>query len=440
MIDKQRITNDHQLYRKRTLLLAIILTSIASACQPQLREDNKLLINLMKREPMQFKEYIKRKDELEIQIIYTRINRDANNKPSFKSFYFNVDTNRYFYPASTVKLPMALLALEKLNQLKDKRIDKYTPMLNDSVYAGQLSVKKDTTSESSLPSVSHYVKKILIVSDNDAHNRLYEFLGQRATNEILASKGYHLRLLHRLERGLPPDQNRHTEAVRFIRNDSILFSQPMLVNDSMPVHSKQLKGTGYMKNDSLINQPFDFSYKNFYSLLDQQTILKSIIFPTQVGEKKLFDITEDDRQFVLKHMSQLPTETLFPNYALDSTYYPAYCKFLMYGEDKEPIPDNIRIFNKVGDAYGYLIDNAYIVDFENGVEFMLSAVISTNTDGVFNDGKYEYKKVGYPFMKNLGQLVYNYELKRKRKHNPDLSSVKFEYPIISKEQITTSNH
>ena len=139
-------------------------------------------------------------------------------------------------------------------------------------------------------------------------------------------------------------------------------------------------------------------------------------------------------------MSQLPTETLFPNYALDSTYYPAYCKFLMYGEDKEPIPDNIRIFNKVGDAYGYLIDNAYIVDFENGVEFMLSAVISTNTDGVFNDGKYEYKKVGYPFMKNLGQLVYNYELKRKRKYNPDLSSVKFEYPIISKEQITTSNH
>ncbi len=425
---------------RKIILVSSFFISILSACQPQLREDNKLLINLMKRQPSQFNEYIKRKDELEIQIIYTRINRDANNKPSFKSFYFNVDTNRYFYPASTVKLPMALLALEKLNQLKDRGVDKYTYMFNDSVYAGQLSVTKDTTSESGFPSIAHYVKKILIVSDNDAHNRLYEFLGQRSTNEILASKGYHLRLLHRLERGLPPDQNRHTEAIRFTRNDTILFSQPMLVNDSIPVHSQQLKGVGFLKNDSLINQPFDFSYKNFYSLLDQQTILKSIIFPTEVAKKKLFDITEDDRQFVMKHMSQLPIETLYPNYALDSTYYAAYCKFLMYGDDKEPIPDNIRIFNKVGDAYGYLIDNAYIVDFKNGVEFMLSAVISTNTDGVFNDGKYEYKKLGYPFMKNLGQLVYNYELKRRRKFKPDLSSVKLEYPIITKDQITTNNH
>ncbi len=139
-------------------------------------------------------------------------------------------------------------------------------------------------------------------------------------------------------------------------------------------------------------------------------------------------------------MSQLPTETLYPNYALDSTYYDAYCKFLMFGDDKEPIPANIRIFNKVGDAYGYLIDNAYIVDFKNGVEFMLSAVIATNTDGIYNDGKYEYKKLGYPFMKNLGQLVYNYELKRKRKYKPNLSFVKFEYPVLgSKKQSTTNN-
>ncbi len=415
----------------RSAILLIFFTSVLSACQPQVRENKNLLINLMKRQPTQFREYIAKKDTLEIQIIYTRINRDANNKPSFKSFYFNVDSNRYFYPASTVKLPMVLLALEKVNQLRDTGIDKFTPMFHDSIYSGQLSVTKDTTSESGLPSVAHYAKKILIVSDNDAHNRLYEFLGQQSANEKLHQKGYNLRLLHRLERALSPDQNRHTEAVRFVRNDTLLYSQPMLVNDSMILSAKALKGVGFMRKDSLINQPFDFSYKNFYSLIDQQKILKSIIFPAEVTEQKRFNITEDDRQFVLRHMSQLPTETLFPNYALDSNYYDAYCKFLMYGEDKEPIPSNIRIFNKVGDAYGYLIDNAYIVDFKNGVEFMLSAVIATNTDGIYNDGKYEYKKIGYPFMKNLGQLLYNYELKRKKKHKPDLSFVKFKYPILN---------
>ena len=207
--------------KARVLITSVIfLSSLFSACQPQLREDKNLLLNLMWQQPIQFKDYIAKKDTLEIQIIYTRINRDEKNNPSFKSFYFNVDSNRYFYPASTVKLPMVLLAFEKLNQLNDRKIDKYTPVFHDSVYSGQLSVKMDTTSETGLPSVAHYAKKILIVSDNDAHNRLYEFLGQKSANEILANKGYNIRLLHRLERALNADQNRHTEAIRFVRNDS----------------------------------------------------------------------------------------------------------------------------------------------------------------------------------------------------------------------------
>ncbi|MFK5098385.1 hypothetical protein, partial [Klebsiella pneumoniae] len=71
-------------------------------------------------------------------------------------------------------------------------------------------------------------------------------------------------------------------------------------------------------------------------------------------------------------------------------------------------------FNKVGDAYGFLIDVTYVKDEEKNVEFMLSAVISCNTDGIYNDDKYEYESVGYPFLKNLGQAIYQYELKRKR--------------------------
>jgi hypothetical protein len=177
----------------------------------------------------------------------------------------------------------------------------------------------------------------------------------------------------------------------------------------------------------LINQPFDFSYKNDYPLQQQQEMLKAILFPNSIEEKKRFNFSEADRRFVMQYMSQLPTETSWPPYRLDTAYYDAYCKFLMFGEDRKHIPKSIRIFNKVGDAYGYLIDNAYIVDFENGVEFMLSAIINTNADGVYNDGKYEYKTIGYPFMKNLGQAIYMYELKRQRKFKPDLSEFILKY-------------
>jgi hypothetical protein len=99
----------------------------------------------------------------------------------------------------------------------------------------------------------------------------------------------------------------------------------------------------------------------------------------------------------------------------------------MYGDGKQQRPNHIRIFNKVGDAYGYMIDNAYIVDFENNIEFIVSAVILSNEDEIFNDGKYEYDTVGMPFFGNLGRVLYDYELKRKRKNKPNLSVFKLKY-------------
>jgi hypothetical protein len=87
----------------------------------------------------------------------------------------------------------------------------------------------------------------------------------------------------------------------------------------------------------------------------------------------------------------------------------------------------VRIFNKVGDAYGFLLDNAYFVDFKQGVEFMLTATIYCNEDEIFNDDKYDYDSVGFPFYKHLGEVIYNYELARKKVNQPNLDYLKFSY-------------
>jgi hypothetical protein len=125
-------------------------------------------------------------------------------------------------------------------------------------------------------------------------------------------------------------------------------------------------------------------------------------------------------------MSSYPSESKDPAY--DSVeYYNAYGKFLLFGAQKGNLPQNIRIFNKVGDAYGFLTDVAYIVDFENKIEFMLSCSILCNSDGIFNDDKYDYETIGYPFMKNLGEAIYNHEKQRSRKHLPDLRRFTINY-------------
>jgi hypothetical protein len=91
------------------------------------------------------------------------------------------------------------------------------------------------------------------------------------------------------------------------------------------------------------------------------------------------------------------------------------------------MPPYVRVFNKVGWAYGCLTDVSYVVDFKNKTEFMLAATIYVNKDGVMNDDKYDYETVGWPFMYALGQTIYKYELRRKKDNLPDLSKFRMNY-------------
>ena len=77
--------------------------------------------------------------------------------------------------------------------------------------------------------------------------------------------------------------------------------------------------------------------------------------------------------------------------------------------------------NRIGGAYGFLIDMAYIVDFEKKIEFVLGAVIYMNENEILNDGIYEYESVGFTFFRDIGQLFYDYEINRPTNHVPDLS-------------------
>src|SRR5215216_6356838 len=85
---------------------------------PASPETSGLLTQLLQQHPDWFEPFIKDKDRYKIQIIYTQIDRRANNKPVFTDYYFNVNATNYFYPASTVKMPVALFALEEIKKLK----------------------------------------------------------------------------------------------------------------------------------------------------------------------------------------------------------------------------------------------------------------------------------------------------------------------------------
>lgn len=367
-------------------------------------------------------------EEYRYQLIYTKIDRDQSNRPKFTHYYLNVDRNRYFNPASMVKMPVAFAALEKLNKLK-LPVDKHTTMLTDSSHNKQISVLKDETSENGLPSIDHYIKRIFLISDNDAYNRLYEFTGQKYLTESLRSKGYEdVRILRRFYTDMTIEENRHTNQVRFVNGEKLIYTQPPAYSDvAFDFSNKILLGKGYMnKDEKLVNEPMDFTTHNRAPLEDLQQMLQSVIFPQSVPEYKRFLLTDDDYRSLYRYMSQLPSESAFPKY--DSTeFFDSYTKFFFFKDGKQKLPEYIRSFNKTGWSYGFLTDVCYIVDFKNNVEFMLSGNIYVNKDGILNDNKYEYEETGFPFFRETGEIIYRYELGRSRKYKPVLNNMQFLY-------------
>ncbi len=382
--------------------------------------DDVFFETLFKKYPGRFDAIVANKKNWNVQIIYTIINRDKNGTPSFTNFYYNKNNWQYYYPASTVKLPVALLALQKLNELNINGLNKNTCMLTHAAYSGQTEVYNDPNTINGKPTIASYIKKILLVSDNDAFNRLYEFLGQEYINTSLHKKGYtNAQILHRLSVPLTEDENRHTNPVSFYdSSNNILYKQAMLFNKNKYEKRKDSIGTGYYAGSVLKNIPMDFSLKNRLNLQDLHSIVTSIIFPEKVPAAMRFNITESDRDFVLKYMSMFPQESDHPSY--DTSFTDGYAKFILYGGEARNANKNIRIYNKVGDAYGQVIDAAYVTDYDKKIEFIVSAAIYCNSDGILNDDKYDYESVGFPFMKNLGQALYDMEAARKKTYLPNL--------------------
>ncbi len=364
-----------------------------------------------KSDPAAFENIFQHKNDWKVQIIYTEIKRRPGGKPEFIDHYFNKGET-YFYPASAIKLPLALLALQKINELKSKGISLNTTMLTGTAYSGQTEVYNDPNTPTGKPSPEQYIKRAMPVNDNDACNRLFEFLGSDYINTELKKHGYDdAEILHRVGIDLTEDENRHTNPISFYDSlNRLLYVQPAQHNKKTYAKRNDFSGSSYVNNSKMVKQAMNMSLKNRISLTDINTMLKSVFFP-EGNAMGNFNVTDQDRLFLQKLMGQDPSESVYPFYTGDK--YNGLTKYLYYGGEKYA-GQLLRSFNTSGTAYGQMTDVSYFRNSSDNIEFLLAATIYTNADGVINDDKYDYISVGLPFFKNLGRAVYEYELKKKK--------------------------
>ena len=379
---------------RRFFFHIIAITTLLFSCATPI-EDPDLLSMALASDNSKIRNVMDSLAQYELQVRYTRIDR-IKDSIIFTDYNFQVKDSNYFYPASTVKILTAVLALEKLNKMDS--LDLYT----------QFYVEGDSLETT----FANEISKIFAVSDNEANNRLLEFLGQDRINQSLKDKGIAaVRISHRLS-----TENAFEVTTRpliaYLNDTTTTWLKPSVNKPPVPLALNGIKkGTAYYEENTLINEPFDFSLKNYYPLSTQNEVLKRIIFPEQFPKNERFNLSPDQHSFLLKAMSDLPKNMGYD----EMDYYDGYCKFFMFGDTRDTIPKYLKIYNKVGNAYGTITDCAYITDSKNHVEFMLAATLLANKNGVFNDNTYEYEDIGLPFLAQLGREIYNLEIAQKQR-------------------------
>ncbi|WP_162533653.1 serine hydrolase [Dokdonia sp. Dokd-P16] len=369
---------------KYWVLIVVIFASCSNPIETALSSKNELI-----------KTVVSDIKKHEVQILFTQIDTSSTGEMVFTDYEYNVNTDQYFYPASTVKLPVALLAAEFMDVRENLHLD--TPYIIGD--------------DDNLHTVSDDIRQIFAVSDNASYNRIYEILGRDYINNRLREKGLNnTRIAHRLS---TPDADKASRNnIQFFPGytEDVIELKNQTDSDITPVTIQGInKGKGYIEDGVLKESPMNFSEKNYFPLEEQHLLIKKLIAPEVFPEAERFDLTEESRTRLLSSMKALPREAKYTS----QKYYDSYVKFFMYGDSKDDIPSNIKIYNKVGYAYGTLTETAYIVDTENDIRFILSATILVNENAIFNDDTYEYENIGIPFLAQLGREIYKQEKERR---------------------------
>ena len=164
--------------------IAVFIISILLLIGCSFRSDP--IISVLKKDDF-LRSIIKDKDKYEIQILYTEVSKNTLGQTEFTDFQFQLNDKKYFYPASTIKLPITVMTLSKINEL---RAAGSNISLKSKITLSSINNKKEIIIKDSITSFQNLIADVFLVSDNSASNVLIDFLGYNYFNSSMNDAGY----------------------------------------------------------------------------------------------------------------------------------------------------------------------------------------------------------------------------------------------------------
>lgn len=355
------------------------------------------------------------------QLLVTVIDPAATPEARYQTHAYREDAE-YVYPASAIKTFAAVAALRKLGEIRrseGKRFDLDTPL---ALCSGRTKRCRTTDDESNLEggriTLGHEIRKMQLVSNNTAFNRLMQFVGFDEFHADMSAIGFDRTFVH------------HPLWVGTLDADETLIAPAWELQPAKgkPLHvdlrerrqppppstlPRTKVGEAYLdesRDKARVDEAMDFGEKNFVALRDFHRLTLGLVaddLPApHPAELQIPDLGLETRHaaFLRRAMSEDPLASKNPVYDDEHKSELRY-KTMLEGILRVRPRSTIDYVNKAGRAYGFHLENAYVHDSQSKRAFVVSFVIFVDTDGVLNDDLYEYDAISRPLLDDLGESL-----------------------------------
>jgi hypothetical protein len=374
--------------------------SAASPQEPRAASTDPLMTSLLASGGSALRTVMAAPEKFRFQVLYTPVLHDGA-KASLERHGYRTDAE-YFFPASSMKVPIALAAYARLASLRRSGRSQLTRDAAIRIF----SVTGDADPYGT--TLARETWRSLVVSDNFAANRSLAFVGHREVHDTLWGMGlFSTRIRTGFATGDDIDPAELSPRIEVLAGGAKVDELPARRSDLSlpPTEATGLAiGEATVVDGRRVAGPLSFAEKNAMRLRDLQDALVLIVRPELASARAASTpIAEDDRAHLRQALGTLPSASGLAGYDRNVVADYQFVPFLR-GLERVRSRERIQIFSKVGQAYGFLVANAYIVDRESGRSFFLATSVYANPDEVMNDDKYAYETIAFPVLADVGEV------------------------------------
>jgi hypothetical protein len=300
-----------------------------------------------------------------------------------------------------MKMPIALATYDRLAALRS---------------AGKPALTRDATmrihpvagaGEPYVTTLARETWRALIVSDNASANRLLGVVGHREVHETLWALGLPSARLHTgFATGGEIDPAQLSPRIEFATPGGATGELPARRSDLVlpPTEATNLGiGKANVVDGRRIEAPLSFADKNAMRLRELQDTLVRIMRPDLLPANARPDTaSKDDLAYVRQALGTLPSASGLAGFERNVVADYQLSPFVR-GIERVRARGKFEIYSKVGQAFGFLIANAYVVDKATGRAFFLIASVYANPDETMNDDDYAYDTISFPALADVGE-------------------------------------